>query len=241
MSERGEAAFAAPIMITHKNLIVDGYAVWQLARLQKRETLTCIVRHMSQEDALLHPLGRSRRSQGIGDFAPILMALELEPWFRERAKSNQRTGGRDKGSTQLTEANCLDVRVEVARAAGVSAGNVSKVKQILNSAIPQIGEALLAGEIQIKRATLWSKNAPSTQERRLSDYRNEHGIRRTITVLLPNHQDRYPALCDGLREIPRGLRTLHSDPNLSALFASLRDVIGQFDELRNPDELSRAA
>lgn len=222
-------------------MIVEGYALWQLAMLQRRATLTCVVRHMDQETALLHLLDRNRGSKGIGDFARILMALELEPWFRERAKSNQRIGGRCKGSTQLTEADRLDVRIEVARAAGVSAGNVSKVKQIQQSAIPQIREALLAGEIQINRAATWSRSARSTQECRLSDFRSERGIRRTITVLLRKHQDRYPMLREGLRDVQRGLRYLHTDAQLSSVFNSLQAVIDEIDEVLEPDKVSRAA
>ena len=241
LTERGEAAFADPITITHENVILEGYALWQLAMLQRRASLTCIVRQMDQETALLYLLDKNRGSKGIGDFARILMALELEPWFRHRAKFNQRTGGKYKGSTQLAEADRLDVRIEVAHAAGVSAGNVSKVKQIQQSAIPQIREALLAGEIQINRAAIWSRSAPSTQERRLSDYRSERGIRRTIAVLLRKHQDRYPMLCEGLRNIQRGVRSLHNEPHLSSVLPSLRAVIEEIDEVLNPDEVSRAA
>ena len=241
LSERGEASFADPITITHENVIVEGYALWQLAKLQRRASLTCIVRHMDHETALLYLLDKNRSSQGIGDFARILMALELEPWFRECAKSNQRIGGREKGSTHLTEADRLDVRSEVARAAGVSAGNVSKVKQIQQFAIPQIREALLAREIQINRAATWSRSTPSTQERRLSDYRSERGIRRTITVLLRKHEDRHPMLREGLRDVQRGLRSLHGDPHLSSVFPSLRAVIDEIGEFLEPVEVSRAA
>jgi hypothetical protein len=116
-----------PVTIT-QNIILEGYVLCHLPRLQNRLTLTCIVRPMEREAALLH---RNRSSKGTGDFVRILMAMELEPWFRERAKSNQIVGGREKGSTHLAEADRLDVRMEVARAAGVSAGKVSKVKQII--------------------------------------------------------------------------------------------------------------
>lgn len=241
LSERGESAFADPITITHENVIVEGYAIWQLAILKRRGSLTCTVRHMGQEDALIYLLDRHRGSKGIRDFPRILMALELEPWFRERVKSNQRVGGRDKGSTQLTEADRLDVRIEVALAAGVSAGNVSKVKRIVQSAIPGIREALLSGEIRINRAATWSRAARSTQVRLLSDYRNEHGIRRTIITLLRKHQHRSPAISGGLREVQRGLRLLHTDPNLSCILASLRTTIDEIDEVLSPTEVSRAA
>jgi hypothetical protein len=241
LSERGEAAFADPIAVTHENVIVEGYAIWQLATLQNRETLTCIVRPMDQEAALLYLLSRNRGSKGICDFARVLLALELEPWFRERAKSNQRFGGREKGSTHLTEADRLDVRIEVARAAGVSAGNVSKVKKILQSGIPAIYDALLAGDIRINRAATWARQPQSIQARRLLDFRNGHGIHRTIAKLLRKHEIGHPTLCCGLRELEQGLRKLHSDPILSFLVADLLSLINRIDHHLRSGEVDRAA
>ena len=177
LCQRGEAVFADPITITHEIVIVEGYALLQLAMLQRRTSLTCVVRYMDHETATLHLLEKNRSSKGIGDFARILMALELEPWFR-RPKPTKTPAEDVRVRHSWRKADRLDVRIEVARAAGVSAGNVSKVKQIQHSAVPQIREALLAGEIQINRAAMWSGIAPSLQERRLSDYRNERGVRR---------------------------------------------------------------
>jgi hypothetical protein len=122
--------------------------------------------------------------RGLTTFVRILLALELEPWFKERAKLNQRIGGRDKGSSQLTEADRLDVRLEIARAAGVSVGNVSKVKYILTDAVPEVQEALRLGEISISRGATWARTSPGKQRRRLADGRNRKGIHRTINILL---------------------------------------------------------
>ena len=47
----------------------------------------------------------------------------------ETARQNQRVGGQNKGSSTLPEADRLDVRFAIASTAGVSVGNVSKVKQ----------------------------------------------------------------------------------------------------------------
>ena len=240
LSERGESAYSDPITITHENVILDGYAHWQLAKLQNRESLNCVVRRLNQEEALLYLLDRNRGSKGIGDFVRIVMALELEPWFRVRAKLNQKIGGREKGSTHLAEAERLDVRLEVARAAGVSAGNVSKVKQILKSSIPAVRHAVIAGEIRINRAATWAVQSPSAQARHLSDLRNEHGIRRKITVLLRKHQIRHPAICEGLRDVQQGLRKLHDDPTLSLLLADLLSLIRKIDHLLLPGEVDRA-
>ena len=241
LSERGEAAFADPITITHEDLIVHGYALWHLAKLQDRATLSCIVRAMDRESALIHLLRGSRGTRGINDFARIQMALELEPWFRERAKSNQRFGGREKGSAHLPEADRLDVRIEVARAAGVSAGNVSKVKRIVHSAIPAVQDAVLSGDIQIHRAASWARESPSIQARRLDDFRNEHGIRRTIAMLLKRHETRHPTLCGGLRDLQLGLRKLHAEPTLSSLMSELYLLIGTIDDLLSSSEVGRAA
>ena len=241
LSQRGESVYSEPITITHENLIVEGYAVWQLANLQKRQTLLCVVRELDQEEALLYLLNSNRGSKGIRDFSRILMALELEPWFRDRAKGNQRIGGRDKGSTQLAEAERLDVRIEVARAAGVSAGNVSKVKHILQCAIPEVRDALLSGEIRINRGACWSKCASSVQASQLSAFRNEHGIRLKIAVLLRRHVKSRPALCEGLHDIQRGLHAFHADPNLYPLMAKLRILIDDLDDLLRGTEVNRAA
>ena len=82
--------------------LFGGYAVWQLAKFQRRATVPCIIRHMSEEEALLHLIEKNRGSKGINDFVRILLALELEPWFRTRAKSDQRISVKAKGSSQLT-------------------------------------------------------------------------------------------------------------------------------------------
>ena len=136
LAERGDRAFVEPLMITRDRTILDGYGRWELARLQGRATLPCIEFDLTESEALQWLIQKHRRSNGLNDFSRILLALELEPWFRENARSNQRAGGQNKGSSNLTEASRLDVRSEIARAAGVSVGNVSKVKQLTLSADP---------------------------------------------------------------------------------------------------------
>jgi hypothetical protein len=51
---------------------------------------------------------------------------------------NWLAGGQNKGSSKLTEAERLDVRREIAAAAGVSVGNVSKVKRLKVTAHPEL-------------------------------------------------------------------------------------------------------
>jgi hypothetical protein len=130
LAEFSNIALAEAVVITHEGLIVDGYARWELARLQGRGTIACIEYALTEEQALHLLLQRHRRSAGLNAYCRILLALDLERSLREQARSNQRTGGLSKGSSNLTEAYRLDVRHEIARVAGVSAGNVTKVKKI---------------------------------------------------------------------------------------------------------------
>ena len=80
------------------------------------------------------------------------MALALEPHWRAQARERQRQGGSGPLSPTLTKADAIDVRAEIARAAGVGAGNVTKVKQLLETATPAVRNALRRGEISIHLA-----------------------------------------------------------------------------------------
>jgi hypothetical protein len=115
-----------------------------------------------------------------------MLALELEPRFKDRALSNQQLGGQIKGSSILTKADRIDVRAQIATAAGVSVGNVSKVKSVITAALPEILEALRNGEITIHRAATWLRN-PKTQLDELRWFRNRRGIERDVSTLLSKH------------------------------------------------------
>ena len=97
----------------------------------------------------------------LTDFNRILLGLELEPWLREKSLSNQRNGGLNKGSSKLTKAERVSVRKEIAHAAGVSEGSVTKVDQ-LEGLHPELVAALQNGEIRIHRAWLWRTFTPET-------------------------------------------------------------------------------
>lgn len=118
------------------------------------------------------------------------MALDLESLFQEKARANQRTGGQHKGSSNLTEAEKLDVRSEIAAAAGACAGNLSKVKQLMTSAHSELLEALRHGEISIHRAWIWSQATPENQGEALWQYRTERGIRKTIREHISRHRSK---------------------------------------------------
>jgi len=184
LAERGDLVFREPLAITQDNVILDGYALWELARLQGRMTLQCVKYELTQTEALEWLLQNHRRSNGLNDFIRILLALDLEPLLQETARQNQRVGGQNKGSSTLPEADRLDVRSAIASAAGVSVGNVSKVKQLTMTASSEVLQTLRTGEISIHRAWLWSKKTPQEQRDAVRLYVSERGIKKTIRTLL---------------------------------------------------------
>lgn len=190
LAERGNLALLEPLVITRGRTILDGYARLELARLQGRLTLPCIEYELTEAEALHWLLQRHLRSNGLNAFSRILLALELEPWFKEKARSNQRAGGQNKGSSKLTEAERLDVRSKIAAAAGVSVGNVSKVTQLTMNAHPELLQALLSREISIHRAWGWSKAPLEKQREELRLDQSKRGIKKTIRTLVSRHRSK---------------------------------------------------
>jgi len=189
----GDLAFREPLAITLDGIILDGLARWTVARLQHRPTIDCLEYQMSELEALQYLLQRHRRSKGMNDFTRICLALELETSLKAKSQARLQAGGHHKGSSILTEAERLDVRQEIARIAGVSVGNVSKVRQLILTAHPDIIRALNERELFIHRAWLWSKLPPDEQRERLRERQGRKGIRGIIRHLISRHQPKAPA------------------------------------------------
>jgi len=185
--ELGDLAFREPLLITRDRTILDGRARWELAQQQGRLSLPCIEYELSEEETLRWLLHKHRGSKGLNAFSRILLALELEPWLKEAARSNQRAGGQNKGSSKLTEAERVDVTVKIAEAADVSVGSLSKVKQLLITAIPEILQALRRVEISIHRAWLLSKEPAANQLEGLALPQCKRNIKKDMRTLASRH------------------------------------------------------
>jgi hypothetical protein len=160
---RGDLAFREPIVITRHRKIIDGYARLELARRQGRATILCFEYDLSGEESLRWLIQTHLPCRGLNAYCRTLLALDREQSLKDKALANQQAGGRNKGSSNLTEATTLDVRSEIAAAAHVSAGNVTKVKQLRERAHAEVVQAVRTGEISIHRAWQWSPEAHKEQ------------------------------------------------------------------------------
>ncbi|MFY9940127.1 MAG: hypothetical protein WAK33_24815 [Silvibacterium sp.] len=218
-----DQAIKEPLTITRDRYILAGHAQWNMACRQGDTALLCLQLDMTEEEALLWLIQKHQRSSSINDFSRILLALELEPWFKARARSNQQAGGKMKGSSNLTEADKLDVRSEIATAAGVSVGNVSKVKRLLQEGAPGLLESLREGEVSIHCASVWLHNSEKQLDQ-LRLHQNRRGITKTIRSLQRRHRLPHPGK-DGpldLQRIASSLATMDSNPKTSVLVGEIQ-------------------
>ncbi len=221
LSAGGTSLPREPLHITRQRTILDGYARWEQARRLALPTLSCIEYDLPEEEALLWRIKKHQRSDGLNAFCRILLALELEPWFKTRARCNQQLGGQKKGSSNLAEADRLDVRSEIAAAAGVSTGNVSKVKQLASAARPQVLEALRAGEVSIHKASVWLQK-PDNQLDALGMHQNRRSIMTAVNALLRAHHVARPGQQLDAPHIAAALARLGSKQSDSILVAEVR-------------------
>ena len=124
-----------PILVTTQGTILSGFGRWRLAVLEHRHEIHCIEYPLSEDESLQFILAYHQTRCGWNAFVRIRLALTLGPNLQQRALDNMRAGGKYKGSANLPEAQRIDVRQEIARAAGVGDRNVSNVRTILQTCL----------------------------------------------------------------------------------------------------------
>jgi len=175
---------AEPILITTNGTILAGFGRWRLAVLEGRREVHCIEHPISEEESLQFILNHHKPRRGWNAFVRIRLALTMESSLQKKALDNMRAGGRYKGSANLPEAQRLDVRQQIAHAAGVGVRNVSNVKVILKTAHPRLIAALREGTLTINAAMQFCKLPKSEQLERLirrsEERETDKVIRRSI-------------------------------------------------------------
>ena len=128
-----------------------------------------------------------RPSGGFYGYCRSLLALDLEPFLRLKARANQQIGGQKKGALDLTEAQKLDVRSEIAAVANVSTGNLTKAKQVAAHADLVICEAAKSDEILVHRAWQLSRLPHHRQREKLEEFRSCKGVGLVSRKLIQKH------------------------------------------------------
>lgn len=209
-----------PILTTTAGIIIDGYARWKVALDRQQLTLPCIEHAMTEEEALVAVIRHHRGSTGLNDFCRIVLALELEPCLKASASQPNST------SSNLTNVK-RDVRPQVARAAGVSTGNVSKVKQLLQTVIPEVREALIRGELRIHRAWLWREQTDQAQRDSLWTRLHNRDVEKTIARLVNAHAKKAKAVSPESFDLANTIVRSLGLQDIGDLAATILDVPGK--------------
>jgi hypothetical protein len=184
-ARRKDHSVPEQVLITTNGTILAGFGHRRLALLQGRHEIRCIEYPLGDDEALQFIISHHQPQRGWNPFIRIRLALTLEPYLRQKALENMRAGGKCKGSTNLSTADCIDVRQEIAEFAGTGTGNVGKVKAILRSAHPNIIAALQNGLLSIHRARLWTKLPKLQQRLEFARYEEERTQRKILHEFLP--------------------------------------------------------
>jgi hypothetical protein len=152
-----------PILIAPCGTIVAGIRQWRLALFEDKREIHCIEYLLNEEECLEFIVRYHQRRRGWNAFIRIRLALTQEIALQRRALENMRAGGKYKAWANLPEAQRIDVRQEIATAAGVGCRNVSNVKTILQVAHPRLIEALSQGTLTINGAMKFCKLSRSEQ------------------------------------------------------------------------------
>ena len=183
---RRDAAWQEPVVITGSGTILDGHARWTIALRENRPAVSCIEYDLTQEDELRVILERHREICTINPYCRVLLALRIEPYLKGKVKRSKNGNGLAT-SSNLTKAEAIDVRKEIARISGVSTGNITKVKQILESAAPEVREALQRGTLRIHRAWKWRALSAQQQKEALWRYTGGKSIEKVVSRLVRQH------------------------------------------------------
>jgi hypothetical protein len=126
----------------------------------------------------------------------------------------------------LTEDRRLDCRKQIANLAGVSTGNVTKVKQIPDSAgALQLIEALCPGEISIHRAWTLSKLSTREQEADFGNRRSKKRRGERLRKLLARHVPKSDPAYAQLHCLDRCLTGLKNLPGMASIGKQIDGLI----------------
>jgi hypothetical protein len=173
-------AVPEPIIVTPDGTILAGFGAWRFAKLEGNGALHCIEYPLREEEVLPFILRYHQPRRTWNSFVRISMARRLKCALQQKALDNMRAGGKNKGSTNLSQADRIDVRQEIAKLAGTGTGNVTKVATILERAHPNIIVALQNGLLSIHRAWQWCKLSKTEQREEFARYEEDRTRRKLL-------------------------------------------------------------
>lgn len=135
--------------------IVDGHNRYAICSEHEIEFKTTDMDFGDKDDAKIWIIERQFDRRNLNAYQRGKLALVLKPLIADKAHDNKVESGKTHGVGQEkvspTLAEPIDTREEVAKAAQVSHGTLSKIEKIEEKATPEQKEQLDAGEVSVNK------------------------------------------------------------------------------------------
>jgi hypothetical protein len=139
-------------LILWNGLIVDGHNRYKICMKHGRPFETTeLERRDTRESVIAWMIDNQLARRNLPVFKRIELATKKGDLIAVLAKKKKMAGTNQHTSlpSNLTEGSAIDTRNEIAKAAGVSTGTISKFKKIKERAAPELIEKVRSGEVKI--------------------------------------------------------------------------------------------
>lgn len=143
-----------PIVVWNET-IIDGHHRYKICQKHGIDFTVKVMTFPSEAEALFW-IGRNQKGRRNLNAAELaLLALEVEPVFREKARENIREGGAAGGKGLPNSAKALpkiNTRQEIAKIAGLGASTIHEAKKVKESGDQKLIDQMKSGEKSIHGA-----------------------------------------------------------------------------------------
>jgi transcriptional regulator with XRE-family HTH domain len=139
-------------LVVWNGVLVDGHNRYKICKkLGIPFRTTPLERIDSRESVIAWMIDNQLARRNLTAFQRIDLAAKKGDVIAALAEKRKAAGTNQHSSlpSDLTEGSAIDTRNEIAKAAGVSTGTMSKFKKIKESAVPEVIEKARSGEIKI--------------------------------------------------------------------------------------------
>jgi ParB-like chromosome segregation protein Spo0J len=137
-------------LIVWGGVLVDGHNRYAICTELGKPFNTKEITFADRDEVKIWIIRNQFSRRNLNDFQRVELGLKLEPLLKKQAVQKQRAGGEDK--VPQKSAKPIDVRQEVAKAAGVSHDTVGKVRKIVNSPVKELAHYTREGKVSINAA-----------------------------------------------------------------------------------------
>lgn len=167
--------------------LIDGHNRYEICQKHNIPFQTVQMDFDSRNDVIVWMIRNQLGRRNLPAYESARLALRLKPELAEIAKKNQSKyyGNQHESglSLKLAKEQRLDTREEIAKAAGVSHGTLSKVEKIEQKAAPEIKQQLRTGEMSINQAYQLVRRAEKESSREEQRQENAQKVEKLATPL----------------------------------------------------------